>query len=277
MAASTIPVSAEENLGDPINIRVDVIHPEPVAAVAFPAAAIMRTQAQHGEAIRGIQVHLLGSGCSPGSHQKSNLLKKGASPKTATEIHHFLDSAGYYQRFIEGFPKIAKSIAKLTQRKVKSWLPYYGDLRILNMHESHKSKYSIHPGSDKMYQDMKQLYWWPNMRANIATHVSKCSTCLKVKAEQQKPFGWLVQLEIPQWKWDNITMDFITKLPKTQRGNDTIWVIVDRLTKSAIISPMRETYSMEKLVRMYLKEVVTRHGIHVSIICDHDPRFASNF
>ncbi|GJT14629.1 putative reverse transcriptase domain-containing protein [Tanacetum coccineum] len=123
---------------------------------------------------------------------KSNLLKKGASPKTATEIHHFLDFAGYYQRFIEGFPKIAKSIAKLTQRKVK--------------------------------------------------------------AEHQKPSGWLVQPEIPQWKWDNITMDFVTKLPKTQRGNDTIWVIVDRLTKSAIISPMRETYSMEKLARMYLKE-----------------------
>ncbi|GJX34772.1 putative reverse transcriptase domain-containing protein [Tanacetum coccineum] len=92
------------------------------------------------------------------------------------------------------------------------------------------------------------------MRADIATHVSKCSTCLKVKAEHQKPSGWLVQPEIPQWKWDNITMDFVTKLPKTQRGNDTIWVIVDRLTKSAIISPMRETYSMEKLARMYLKE-----------------------
>ncbi|GKC60666.1 putative reverse transcriptase domain-containing protein [Tanacetum coccineum] len=92
------------------------------------------------------------------------------------------------------------------------------------------------------------------MRADIATHVSKCSTCLKVKAEHQKPSGWLVQPEIPQWKWDNITMDFVTKLPKTQRGNDTVWVIVDRLTKSAIISPMRETYSMEKLARMYLKE-----------------------
>ncbi|GJY45420.1 putative reverse transcriptase domain-containing protein [Tanacetum coccineum] len=89
---------------------------------------------------------------------------------------------------------------------------------------------------------------------------------LKVKAEHQKPSGWLVQPEIPQWKWDNITMDFVTKLPKTQRGNYTIWVIVGRLTKSAIISPMRETYSMEKLARMYLKEIVTRHEIHVSII-----------
>ncbi|GJS39162.1 putative reverse transcriptase domain-containing protein [Tanacetum coccineum] len=97
----------------------------------------------------------------------------------------------------------------------RSWLPRYGDLRTLIMHESHKSKYSIHPGSDKMYQDLKQLYWWPNMKADIATYVSKCLTCSKVKAEHQKPFSLLVQLEIPEWKWEKITMDFVTKLPKT--------------------------------------------------------------
>ncbi|GJY97673.1 putative reverse transcriptase domain-containing protein [Tanacetum coccineum] len=159
----------------------------------------------------------------------------------------------------------------------RSWLPCYGDLRTVIMHESHKSKYSIHPGSDKMYQDMKKLYWWPNMKADIATYVSKCLTCAKVKAEHQRPSGLLVQPEIPQWKWDNITMDFIMKLPKSSQGYDTIWVIVDRLTKSAIFVPMRETNPMEKLARMYLKEVVTRHGIPVSFICDHDPRFASNF
>ncbi|GJX33683.1 putative reverse transcriptase domain-containing protein [Tanacetum coccineum] len=118
----------------------------------------------------------------------------------------------------------------------RSWLPCYGDLMTVIMHESHKSKYSIHPGSDKMYQDMKKLYWWPSMKANIATY-----------------------------------------LPKSSQGYDTIWVIVDRLTKSAIFTLMRETDSMEKLARMYLKEVVTRHGIPVSIICNRDPRFASNF
>ncbi|GJX25592.1 putative reverse transcriptase domain-containing protein [Tanacetum coccineum] len=128
----------------------------------------------------------------------------------------------------------------------KSWLPCYGDLRTVIIHESHKSKYSIHPGSDKMYQDMKKLYWWPNTKANIATY-------------------------------DNITMDFVMKLPKSSQGYDTIWVIVDRLTKSAIFVPMRETDPMDKLARMYLKEVVTRHGIPLSIICDRDPRFASNF
>ncbi|GJZ71841.1 putative reverse transcriptase domain-containing protein [Tanacetum coccineum] len=159
----------------------------------------------------------------------------------------------------------------------RSWLPCYGDLQTIIMHESHKSKYSIHPDPDKMYQDMKKLYWWPNMKADIPTYVSKCLTYAKVKAEHQRSSGLLVQHEIPQWKWDNIRMDFITKLPKSSQGYDTIWVIVDRLTKSAIFVPMRETDPMEKLARMYLKEVVMRHGIPVLIICDHDPRFASNF
>ncbi|GJW63720.1 putative reverse transcriptase domain-containing protein [Tanacetum coccineum] len=82
----------------------------------------------------------------------------------------------------------------------RSWIPRFGDLRALIMHESHKSKYSIHHGSDKMYQDLKKLYWWPNMKAEIATYVSKCLTCAKVKVEYQKPSGLLVQPEIPQWK-----------------------------------------------------------------------------
>nr|GEV55555.1 putative reverse transcriptase domain-containing protein [Tanacetum cinerariifolium] len=99
----------------------------------------------------------------------------------------------------------------------RSWLPSYGDLWTAIMHESHKSKYSIHPGSDKMYQDMKKLYWWPNMKADIATYVSKCLTCAKVKAEHQKPSGLLVQPEIPEWKWENITRDFVTKLPKSSQ------------------------------------------------------------
>nr|GFA74999.1 putative reverse transcriptase domain-containing protein [Tanacetum cinerariifolium] len=104
----------------------------------------------------------------------------------------------------------------------RSWLPSYGDLQTVIMHESQKSKYPIHLGSDKMYQDMKKLYWWPNMKADIATYVSKCLTCAKVKAEHQRPSGLLVQPKIPEWKWDNITMDFVTKIPKSLHGYDTI-------------------------------------------------------
>ncbi|GKF58473.1 putative reverse transcriptase domain-containing protein, partial [Tanacetum coccineum] len=131
-----------------------------------------------------------------------------------------------------------------------SWLPFYGDLWTVIMHESHKSKYSIHPGSDKMYQDMKKLYWWPNMKADIATYVNKCLT------EHQRPSGMLVQPKIPEWKWDNITMDFVTKSAIftpiwviVDILGDTIWVIVDRLTKSAIFTPMRETDPLDKLAK----------------------------
>nr|GEY17896.1 putative reverse transcriptase domain-containing protein [Tanacetum cinerariifolium] len=125
----------------------------------------------------------------------------------------------------------------------RSGLPYYGDLRT----------------------------------ANTATYVSKCLTCVKVKAEHQKPSGLLVQPKIPEWKWDNITMDVVTKLPKSSQGYDTIWMVVDRLTKSTIFTPIRETDPMDKHARIYLKEVVTGHEIPVSIISDRDPRFASNF
>ncbi|GJS50446.1 putative reverse transcriptase domain-containing protein [Tanacetum coccineum] len=147
----------------------------------------------------------------------------------------------------------------------------------LVMHESHKSKYTIHPGSDKMYQDLKLLYWWPNKKADIATYVSKCLTCAKVKAEHQKPSGLLRQPEIPVWKWERITMDFVSGFPRTPSGYDTIWVIVDRLTKLAHVLPMKKTDSIEKLTRLYLKEIVCRHGVHVSIISDRDSHFTSNF
>ncbi|GJW82328.1 putative reverse transcriptase domain-containing protein, partial [Tanacetum coccineum] len=161
--------------------------------------------------------------------------------------------------------------------KNRSWIPCFGDLRALIMHDSHRSKYSIHPGSDKMYQDLKKLYWWPNMKAEISTYVSKYMTYAKVKAEYQKPFGLLVQPVIPIWKWENITMEFVTKLPKTTSSQDTIWVIVDRLTKSAHFLPMKETDSMEKLMRQYLKEVVSRYGVPVLIISDRDSKFTSHF
>nr|GEW85623.1 putative reverse transcriptase domain-containing protein [Tanacetum cinerariifolium] len=159
--------------------------------------------------------------------------------------------------------------------KNRSWLPVFGNLRDLIMHESHKSKYSIHPGSDKMYQDLKELYWWPNMKAIIAKYVDQCLTYSKVKAKCQKPSNLLIQLEIPMWKLERIMMDFITKVPKASKGHDTIWVIVDCLTKSTYFIPTRETDSMETLTRLYKKEIVLRHKVPISIISDHDSHFTS--
>ncbi|GJT44107.1 putative reverse transcriptase domain-containing protein [Tanacetum coccineum] len=128
-----------------------------------------------------------------------------------------------------------------------------------------------------MYQDLKKLYWWPNMKAEIATYVSKCLTYAKVKAEHQKPSGLLQQPEIPEWKWEKITMDFVSGLPRTPSGYDSIWVIVDRLTKSAHFLPMKKTDSIEKLAQLYLKEIVCKHGVPTSIISDRDSLFTSRF
>ena len=104
------------------------------------------------------------------------------------------------------------------------WIPDRDNIRSFLMDEAHKSRYSIHPGADKMYQDLRSLYWWPGMKKDIALYVAKCLTCSKVKAEHQRPSGLLVQPEIPVWKWENISMDFITKLPRTPCKHDIIWV-----------------------------------------------------
>jgi len=128
-----------------------------------------------------------------------------------------------------------------------------------------------------MYRDLKENYWWPDMKREIAEWVNKCYTCQRVKAEHQRPSGLLQPLEIAEWKWEHIAMDFIVGLPRTRANHDAIWVIVDRLTKSAHFLPINERFSLDKLVHMYLKEIVVRHGVPVSIVSDRDPRFNSRF
>ncbi|GKA87118.1 putative reverse transcriptase domain-containing protein [Tanacetum coccineum] len=156
------------------------------------------------------------------------------------------------------------------------WIPSVGGVRKLIMDEAHTSRYSIHPGADKMYHDLRDLYWWPGMKRDIAEYVSKCLTCSKIKAGHQKPLGLLQQPEIPEWKWEKITMDLVTKLPRSSGGYDSIWVIVDRLTKSAYSLPIREDYKTGKLERIYINEIVARHGVPLSIISDRDGRFTSH-
>ncbi|GJS53763.1 reverse transcriptase domain-containing protein [Tanacetum coccineum] len=157
------------------------------------------------------------------------------------------------------------------------WVPFKGDVRTLIMDEAHKLKYFVHPGADKMYYDLRDRYWWPGMKKDIVVYVSRCLTCLKVKAKHQRPSGLLQQPGIPERKQERIAMDFVTKLPRTSSWHDTIWVIVDRLTKSTHFLPMREDYKMDRLARLYLNEIVARHGVPILIISDRDSRFTSRF
>ncbi|GKB06135.1 putative reverse transcriptase domain-containing protein [Tanacetum coccineum] len=128
------------------------------------------------------------------------------------------------------------------------WVPLKGDTRTLIMDEAHKSKYYVHPRADRMYYDLRD-----------------------------RPSGLLQQPEIPEWKWERIAMDFVTKLPRTSSGHDTIWVIVDRLTKFAHFLPMSEDYKMDRLAKLYLNEIVSRYGVPILIISDRDSHFTSRF
>jgi len=111
------------------------------------------------------------------------------------------------------------------------------------------------------------------MKKEVAEYVAKCEICQQVKVEHQKPVGLLQPLLIPEWKWKNIMMDFVSGLPRGKGGSDVVWVIVDRLTKSAPFLAMKMTDSVEKLAKLYVNEVVKLHGVPVSIVSDRDPRF----
>ncbi|EOX93994.1 DNA/RNA polymerases superfamily protein [Theobroma cacao] len=156
-------------------------------------------------------------------------------------------------------------------------VPKDDQLRRAILEEAHSSAYALHPGSTKMYRTIKESYWWPGMKRDIAKFVAKCLTCQQIKAEHQKSSGTLQPLPIPEWKWEHVTMDFVLGLPRTQSGKDAIWVIVDRLTKSAHFLAIHSTYSIERLARLYIDEVVRLHGVPISIVSDRDPRFTSRF
>jgi hypothetical protein len=156
-------------------------------------------------------------------------------------------------------------------------VPKDEEIRQQILDEAHLSCYSIHPGSTKMYQDLKQHYWWIKMKIEIARYVAKCDTCRHVKAIHMKTVGPLQSLPIPTWKWEDISMDFIVGLPRTAKGFDSIWVIVDRLTKIAHFLPVRVKYTVATYAELYIARVLSLHGVPKTIVSDHGPQFMSKF
>ena len=157
------------------------------------------------------------------------------------------------------------------------YVPSVEVLKRVIMEEAHNSAYAMHPGSTKLYHTLKKNYWWSGMKKDIAEFVARCLVCQQVKAEHQHPVGSLQPLPIPEWKWKHITMDFVVGLPRTQQGHDAVWVVVDRLTKSAHFLPVKVSYSLDKLAEIYIREMVRLHGVPFSIVSDRDPRFISRF
>ncbi|KAA0036674.1 pol protein [Cucumis melo var. makuwa] len=143
--------------------------------------------------------------------------------------------------------------------------------------KAHSSPFTMHPGSTKMYQDLRSVYWCRNMKREVADCVSRCLVCQQVKTPRQRPARLLQPLSVPGWKWESVSMDFITGLPKTLKGYTVIWVVVDRLTKSAHFVPEKSTYTASKWGQLYMTEIVRLHGVPVSIISDRDARFTSKF
>jgi hypothetical protein len=132
--------------------------------------------------------------------------------------------------------------------------------------EAHMSRYSIHPGSTKMYHDLWQQFWWTRMKREAARYVLESDTCQKVKADYMKPGGLLQPLSIPDWKWDNISMDFIVGLPMTAHKFDLIWVVMDRLSKSTHFIPVNTNYKVQKYVEIYIARVLCLHRVPKTII-----------
>ena len=156
------------------------------------------------------------------------------------------------QKIVQHIKKVGTTAFSLDKDGVlryrdRVYVPKGGRTRETIMGEAHDSAYSIHPGANKMYQDLSQNFWWKGMKMDVTHHVAQCDVCQRVKADHQKSAGLLQPLPIPTWKWDEIGMDFVTGLPKTKKGNDAIWVIVDRLTKTAHFIPVKTTYGGAKL------------------------------
>jgi hypothetical protein len=172
------------------------------------------------------------------------------------------------------FQKDHKDVIWFGKRLV---VPVDPEIRKTIFDEAHMSKFSIHPGSNKMFQDLKQNFWWSNMKVDIAKYVAECDTCHRMKASHLKSAGVLHPLSIPMWKWDGTSMDFIVGLPLTARKKDSIWVIMDRLTKTAHFIVVHTTHSVQQYAEIYMDQIVHLHGIPKTIISDRGTQFIARF
>jgi hypothetical protein len=145
------------------------------------------------------------------------------------------------------------------------------------LREAHESAYSMHPRSTKMYLDLKEKYWWYGLKRDVAEYVALCDTCQRVKAKHQRPAGLLQPMQIPEWNWEEVGMDFIVGLPRTQRGYDSIWVIVDRQTNVAHFLLVKITYSSAKLAELYMERIVSLHGVPKKIMSNWGTHFTSHY
>jgi hypothetical protein len=156
-------------------------------------------------------------------------------------------------------------------------VPKNPELRKKILDEAHLSKFSMHPGSNKMYHDLRSLYWWTQMTIEIAKYVAQCDTYQRIKASHLKVVGTLQPLPVPSWKWEDIFMDFIVGLPNTSRHHDSVWVIVDRLTKTAHFLPVHTTHKADKYADIYIDQIVCLHGIPRTIVSDRGALFVARF
>jgi hypothetical protein len=156
-------------------------------------------------------------------------------------------------------------------------VPNVKELKDEILHEAHESAYSIHPEGNKMYHDLKASYWWFNMKRDIAEYVALCDTCQQVKAKHQQPARLLQPLQVPEWKWEEIAMDFIVGLPRSQSNYDSIWVIMDRLAKVAHFIHVKTTYSGPPLAKLYMSRIVCLHGVLKKIVSARGTQFTLKF